>query len=139
MDSAAELTRKLGVKPDSIVVALNANPYIVAKLQDGLPERASLLAELPTDSPSNTILVWLAENNDLYKLFQRLRRAVTPDGAIWAIIPKKKTRENKASSVTFELVQDAALKTDLVDNKVLSFSAEEYGIRFVVRKEKRGE
>jgi len=67
-----------------------------------------------------------------------LRNASTPDGAIWAVIPKK--RERKKTGVTFGQVQAAALKTtDLVDNKIASLSDSEYGIRFAVRKEKRGE
>jgi len=67
-----------------------------------------------------------------------LRGAITLDGAIWAVIPKKKVAK-KTTSVTFDQVQTVALKTDLVDNKVVSLSDGEYGIRFVVRKEKRGE
>jgi len=138
MNSAAELVKKLGVKPESIVVAINANPDILAKIQGKLSKKVTALTELPTNSRSNIILVWLTEKDDLSKLFQRLKHAVAPDGAIWAIIPKKKARQTKSTGVTFELVQHAALQTDLVDNKVLSFSEEEYGIRFVVRKEKRG-
>lgn len=138
MNSAAELVRKLGIRLDSIVVTLNANPNIIAKIQDDLRKRVPLLTELPADSQANTVLVWLAQKDDLSGLFPRLRHAITPDGAIWAIIPKKKAAESKATGVTFKQFQAAALTTDLVDNKVVSFSAEEYGIRFVVRKEKRG-
>jgi len=138
MNSAAELVRKLGVKENSLVVALNADLDVLARIREGIPHGVGLVAELPTDTQANIILVWLRGGDDLYQAFQQLRHAITPDGAIWAVIPKKTAGVKRATSVTFDQVQAAALKTDLVDNKVLSFSGEEYGIRFVIRREKRG-
>ena len=133
-----ELMRKLGIKTDSLVVAINANPDILAKIKEGLPDRTTLVTEIPVNAQAKVFLVWLTERDDLYQLFQQLRGAITLDGAIWAVIPKKKVAK-KTTSVTFDQVQTVALKTDLVDNKVVSLSDGEYGIRFVVRKEKRGE
>ncbi len=138
MDSATELVRKLGVKAHSLVVAINANLEILAKIQECLPEGAILLTDLPPETQANIILVWLTERDDSYQVFQRLRHAIVPDGAIWAVIPKKVAAKKKAESFTFAQVQAAALQTDLVDNKVVSLSGEEYGIRFVIRRERRG-
>ena len=137
MNSATELVRKLGIKADSLVVANNANPAILAMINERLPQGAVLLTRFPADMQANIILVWPTETDDLRELFQRLRQAITTDGAIWAVIPKKGTAKKKAAGVTFDQVQAAALTTDLVDNKVASFSDEEYGIRFVIRREKR--
>jgi hypothetical protein len=123
MNSAAEMVRKLGIKLDSIVVTLNPNLDTIAKIQDGLGKRVPLLTELPADSQANVVIVWPAQTDDLSGELRRLRRTITPDGAIWAIIPKKRTGKNKAMGVTFEQIQAAALATDLVDNKVVSFSA----------------
>jgi len=39
--------------------------------------------------------------------------------------------------VTFEDVLDVALRTDFVDNKTLTFSDMEYGVRLVLRKHLR--
>jgi hypothetical protein len=103
-----------------------------------MPKETILMTELPANRQVNVVLIWLTEEDDLYQVFLQLRDTITPDGAIWAVIPKKTGR--KKTGVTFSQVQSAALKTiDLVDNKVASFSENEYGIRFVIRKAKRGE
>ena len=138
MNTASELVRKLDIRAKYLAVALNANPDILASIQEALPEGATLVMELPTDIRPKIILVWLTDRDDLYRVFQRLGHAITPDGAIWAVIAKKTAAKNKTASVTFDQVQAAALKTNLVDNKVVSFSDQEYGIRFVIRREKRG-
>jgi hypothetical protein len=39
--------------------------------------------------------------------------------------------------LSWEQVQQAALRTDLVDNKIASVSDQEYGTRFVIRKDRR--
>ena len=136
MMSAAELVRKLGIKEAFTVAAINANYEVLARIQEGLPQGTILATKLPSDRQVKIIIVWLTEADDLDQEFRRLRQAITPDGAIWAVIPKKRTRK-KATNVTFDNVQAVALKTDLVDNKVASFSEREYGIRFVIRREKR--
>ncbi len=54
------------------------------------------------------------------------------------MIPKKPVARRLGSDVTFDRLQAAALTTsDLVDNKTLTFYEETYGIRLVIRKEKR--
>jgi hypothetical protein len=70
--------------------------------------------------------------------FRRLQSEIVPNGAIWAVIPKKKFAPAHGIAFSWSEMQAAALQTDLVDNKEASFSEEEYGTRFVIRKEKRG-
>ena len=132
----ADLVRMLGLKPNSLIVAINPNPSILAWVQEALPDGAVLAEGLPADARPNAILVWPTERDDLDALFQRLRDAIVPDGAVWAVIPKKR-RGSGNRGVSFIRVQEAALKTDLVENKVLSFHGDEYGVRFVIRKERR--
>lgn len=138
MNNAEELARKLGIQANSLAVAIGASRDFLSKLREVLPDGASLATELKAGVKANIILVWLAGNENLYQVFQRLRRSIVPDGAIWAAIPKKTTRQKVADGATFDQVQAAALKVDLVDNKTATFSDTEYGIRFVIRRERRG-
>jgi hypothetical protein len=64
-----------------------------------------------------------------------LQGSIKQKGAIWSVIPKRRLVEKV--SISFRQVQDSALKSNLVDNKITSLSDKEYGIRFVIRKEKR--
>lgn len=128
--------RKLGARPGSRIALLEAPEEFARAFLAASP--ATLLRVDERDSSSfDLVLVWIREARDLEALFRRLQGMVQPDGAVWAVIRKKKGRQSSSAQVTFPQVQEAGLTTDLVDNKDLSYSAEEYGVRFVVRRERR--
>ena len=83
------------------------------------------------------VLVRLWERTNYRHLFQRLQNAITNDGSIWAVIPKKPIALAKGIGVFRDDLVEEVLKTDLVDNKTLSITEEEYGIRFVIRRDQR--
>jgi hypothetical protein len=66
-----------------------------------------------------------------------LAKRIPAAGAIWLFMPKKKYAPARAVDFSWEMLQQTALKTDLVDNKVASLSETDYGSRFVIRKEHR--
>jgi len=74
---------------------------------------------------------------DLPRDLRAYRELIREDGFVWAVIPKKSAIRDLGRDVTFEDVLQAALGMDLVDNKTLTFTDEEYGIRLVVRKHLR--
>jgi hypothetical protein len=88
--------------------------------------------------PYNTILFWPTQLAGLSDRFAQLQRHILPDGAIWAVIPNKPFARARRIDFGWSDVQEAALQTDLVDNKVASLSVEEYATRFVIRKDRRG-
>ena len=75
--------------------------------------------------------------DELAGRFAALQWRIMPDGAIWAMLLKKPIARTRSVTLTWEAMQAAALQTDLVDNKIASFSDEEYGTRFVIRRERR--
>ncbi|HEV2458778.1 MAG TPA: hypothetical protein VGS80_10475, partial [Ktedonobacterales bacterium] len=83
------------------------------------------------------ILFWPTAIDGLADRFTRLQRAIHPDGAIWAVIPKKAFARERGVTFTWEEMQAAALTTDLVDNKGAAFSEQDYATRFVIRKDRR--
>jgi hypothetical protein len=84
------------------------------------------------------IFFWPVQLEGLVDLFAHLQHQIQPDGAIWAVLPKQKFARSRGVSLFWEEMQAAALHTDLVDNKVVSLSKEEYATRFVIRKDRRG-
>jgi hypothetical protein len=88
-------------------------------------------------SRCDLILFWPADPGGLEERFRQLQACIYPDGAVWAIIPKKKYAAARGMALTWEQLQAAALRTDLVDNKIAGISEQEYGTRFVIRKDRR--
>ncbi len=122
--------RKLGMKPGHRVHLVNAPTGFSKELAAVSPH---IILEPGLDQgPLDMILAWPA--GDLSTMFQRLLPSLRPDGAIWVVIPKK---ASKMAGPSFQSALQAALPLGLVDNKTLSFSPTEYGIRFVIRRELR--
>ncbi len=91
---------------------------------------------VPPGAKMDVIVLWADETTE--GRFPALQGCLKPAGAVWVVIPKKTVAARTGSSITFDGIQQAALATsDLVDNKTLTFSDTHYGIRFVIRKEKR--
>lgn len=130
--------KKLGIKPGHTVLFRNAPSDFTDALLPNLPGGVTVLDELEQGQRPDIIILWLNAEEDLNTLFGALRWTVKPDGAVWAVIPKKTVAKKRGINLSFEGAQAAALPTGLVDNKTLTFSDEEYGIRYVVRAVERG-
>ena len=125
--------KKLGIKPGQLLLLSNTPSHFVDALLPNLPEGVNVGSELDAGQRADIIILWLSPEDQLPVLFAGLRWSIKPDGAVWAVIPKKKHAKKLGIDLTFEGVQSGALPTGLVDNKTLTFSEEYYGIRYVVR------
>lgn len=132
----SDLPRKLGIKAGSRVGLLNAEAETVALLQERSPTGVTFQRNLD-QSQFDLILFWPDKLDGMSAVFQRLEQAIDPDGAVWAVIPKKIFAPSRGIDFTWEDLQAAGLQTDLVDNKVVSVSEQTYATRFVIRKERR--
>jgi hypothetical protein len=135
--SMADLAKKLGIKSGHVVCLLNAPREAVALLRQECPEDVSFSDTLE-QGPYDVILFWPTQLAGLSARFAQLQRRIVPDGAIWAVIPKKPFARTRGIDFGWSDVQGAALQTDLVDNKVATLSEKEYATRFVIRKDRRG-
>lgn len=132
-----ELVKKLGIKPSHSVAVLNAPPFMRGVLRTMMPRDVRYQTDLSDVDRPDLVLFWLDDSIDLASAFADLRQRLQPDGAVWAVIPKKPVADRRGPKVYFGDVLAAVLPTGLVDNKTLTLSEEEYAIRFVIRKELR--
>ena len=129
------LAQKLGIKPGHRVCLLNAPPAGEALVRQECPPGVTVSPAL--EGKHHLILLWPTQLEGLATQLSELQHHIFPDGAIWLVIPKKRFAQARGVHFTWEQMQQAALQTDLVDNKDASFSLEEYGTRFVIRKNRR--
>ncbi len=129
----SEFVTKLGIKESQTVVVLDEGNELFRRLSLESPSTVTLQKRI-LGIPVDMIIIRIMQKVEYKQLFQRLRRAIKPDGAVWAVIQKKSVALKKGGSVFWDEMMEGVLKTDLVDNKTLSFNDEEYGTRLVVRK-----
>ena len=137
-NTTASLLKKLGIRPGQAVCFLGAKAAAISELIRKERPDVKLLDALD-GRRCDVIFYWPKPADDLPALFAELQRHIVPDGAVWAVVRTKTGRTSKGPRVEWSAVQAAALTTDLVDNKVVSLSGDEYATRFVIRKSKRGQ
>lgn len=131
-----DFLRKLGLKPGQALGVVRAPDSWVAALEKLVRVTAS--ASPARATRADVILAWLVPSDNLRKAFDALEGKIPPDGAIWAVIPKKSALAEDESAVDWHAMQAAGLASGrLVDNKELRFDERYYGTRFVVRKDRR--
>jgi hypothetical protein len=129
--------KKLGIKPGHVVWLLDATAATAALLRQACPREVRFYDTL-FEGRCDILMFWPARLAGLVERFAELQYRIVPDGAIWAVIPKKPFAQKRGVDFGWSELQAAGLQTDLVDNKIASLSEEEYATRFVIRKDRRG-
>ena len=147
MVDPAGLARKLGVTPGCSIWLLDVPAPSTALLRSVCPPDVTLveahMSETEADESDNgherfdLIFLWPQRLDGLTERLAALQWRIVPSGAIWLMLPKKAVARRRRIAFSWEEMQAAALQTDLVDNKVATFSEEEYGTRFVLRRDRR--
>jgi Protein of unknown function (DUF3052) len=131
--SGTPLWKKLGIKPDSTVLTINA-PKTYRKLLPGLPSGVEFVTE--GEPPLAFVHLFVASAADLAERLPALKAALAPDGVIWVSWPKKAS--GVKTDVTEDGIRDAALPLGLVDVKVSAVDETWSGLKLVIRVANRG-
>ena len=125
--SGKPLVQKLGIKPGFCIFV------------DGLSTAyRDVVGELPDDvkiartakAPLDMVHVFATEAKGFAVKLRSYRRAIAPDGMIWASWPKKAS--GVVTDVTETLVRETALANGLVDIKVCAVDDVWSGLKLVI-------
>ena len=131
--SGTPLAKKLGIKPGTKLLAINA-PKDNRALLTPMPDDVAI-ATKPNKSGSDIVHLFVTSLAEYERDLPKARAAMTVDGAIWVSWYKKSAKI--PTDVTEDMVRNRALKTDLVDVKVCAVSDVWSGLKLVVRKHLR--
>jgi hypothetical protein len=131
--SGKPLVQKLGIKPGfCIFVDGLATPYrdVVGDLPDDVTIARTAKA------PLDMVHLFAAEAKGFAAKLRGYRKAIAPDGMIWASWPKKAS--GVATDVTEALVRETALANGLVDIKICAVNDIWSGLKLVIPVKDRG-
>ena len=134
----SELARKLGLRTEQLICLLDAPEAGGAAVREACLAGSTVETALGA-SQFDTLFFWPTALDGLAERFAVLQAHIAPNGAIWVVLPKKAVARQRGITFTWEQMQVAALTTDLVDNKIVSLTSEEYATRFVIRRARRME
>ncbi|MCA9276163.1 MAG: hypothetical protein KDA29_09065 [Phycisphaerales bacterium] len=130
--SGTPLPKKLGIKPASRVLLLNAPDAFT--LTD-LPEGVTIARDLRSQQEAEVIVLFCSNARDMTARFAKCVQRLSTAGGLWVAWPKK------ASGVPTDLhdllVRSYGLDQGLVDNKVCAIDEVWSALRFVRRKNER--
>ncbi len=130
--SPRSLVEKLGIKPGSKIVILNApRGYrtTLGKLPAGVRVAATLQGKV------SFIQFFTAARAELEQKIPTLLRVLEPAGMIWVCWPKKAS--GVPTDITEDVVREVALPTGLVDIKIAAVDEVWSGLKLVRRLKNR--
>jgi hypothetical protein len=120
--------RKLGIKPKSVVVLIDA-PKGFEKILGKLPEGAKLRRNT---TGKRDLTIWFTRSRkELERPITQIARSMGKDG-LWIAWPKKTS--NIAADLSEVIVRKVGLAAGLVDYKICAVDATWSALRFVRRK-----
>ena len=121
--STRPLIDKLGVQPGARIAIVGVDdPDVLALIRDRTPD-----VTLGEPLPDTDIVFLAADTTAELDALPALRARIVPAGAIWVV-----SRKGKAATLRDVEVIAAARAHDLVDNKVVAFSATHTALRLVI-------
>lgn len=130
--SGTPLPQKLGIKPGTIVVAIEA-PDNYRKLLGQIPSGVNF-ATRPVGN-TKFVHLFVKERRVLQTHLQSLRRKIAEDASVWVSWPKKSS--GVPTDVTEDVIRAVALPMGFVDIKVCAVDETWSGLKLMIRRENR--
>lgn len=131
--SGKPLAEKLGIKPGTRVLAINA-PRAYRKMLRPLPARVSFVRPA-TAEEVDLVHLFVSRRAELEGELPRQRRKMADTSAVWVSWPKKSS--GVSSDVTEDVIREVALPLGLVDTKVCAVDDVWSGLKLMVRRSAR--
>ncbi len=130
--SETPLLRKLGIRPNEQIVALNA-PAHYSDLLGELPEVATMSDRLTAGAAF--VHLFVTRRADLEKRLVTLRAKLDDAGILWISWPKKASKV--ATDITENTIREVALPLGFVDVKICAVDEVWSGLKLMVRRTNR--
>ena len=130
--SGTPLPQKLGIKPGTIVVTIDA-PENYRKLLGQIPSGVNF-ATRPVGK-TRFVHLFSIERRGLQTHLQSLRQKIADDAAVWVSWPKKSS--GVPTDITEDVIRAVALPLGFVDIKVCAVDETWSGLKLMIRREKR--
>lgn len=130
--SGTPLAKKLGIKPGTVVVAIDA-PDNYRSLLEPIPADVSMVEKLTKEA--DLVHIFTNSWDGLNKGLARARSAIKQDGTIWISWYKKAAK--LPTEITEDRIREAAFPLGLVDVKVCAVDEKWSGLKLVIRRENR--
>src|SRR6266853_3987436 len=125
--SGTPLVKKLGIKPGSNLIFVNAPADYAAELD--IP--ADVIANSRSRKPLDFAQLFVKNENELRRKFSEYAKRLDASGMLWVSWPKRSS--GVSTDLSENVVRDIGLAAGLVDVKVCAVNEVWSGLKFVFR------
>jgi ABC-type Na+ transport system ATPase subunit NatA len=129
--SGTPLVKKLGIKPGSNIVLVNAPSDYATELD--LPPDVTVNSR--SGKPLDFAQLFVMSEKELQREFSEYAKRLNASGMLWVSWPKKSS--GVSTNLSDNIVRDIGLAAGLVDVKVCAVNEVWSGLKFVVRHKER--
>jgi hypothetical protein len=130
--SGTPLAQKLGIKPDSIFLAVGA-PDGYLSLLEPIPSGVEFTTRLTKST--DIVHLFTTSKQELEGLLKKYRTKLKSNGTVWVSWPKKAAKVE--TDITEDVIREVALPLGFVDVKVCAVDEIWSGLKLVIRTELR--
>lgn len=130
--SGTPLNRKLGIRPNERLIAINA-PQNYASLLEGVAEGVTITGRISAEA--KFVHLFVTRRAELEKRLTALRKHLHDAGTLWVSWPKKSS--GVMTDVTEDTVRAVALPLGFVDVKVCAVDDTWSGLKLMIRRSNR--
>jgi hypothetical protein len=123
------LAQKLGIRPDTVLALVHAEPSFALAIPASVSVRRS------ARGTASVVLAFFTRAADLDREIDHLGRMIFPQGSLWIAWPKRAS--GRTSDLSDHAVRGSAVPLGLVDNKVCAVDDVWSALRLVWRREHR--
>lgn len=130
--SGTPLPQKLGIKPGTILVAIDP-PENYRKLLGQIPSGVNFATRLVGNT--KFVHLFVKERRALTEHLRQFRQKIAEDAAVWVSWPKKSS--GVPTDITEDVIRAIALPLGFVDIKVCAVDEVWSGLKLMIRRENR--
>lgn len=135
MSEPVSLIEKFGIPDEGTIVVLDDDGEIFKKLTLSAPFKVTLQRRI-VGSKVEMIIIRIKDRVDYKQLFERLKKAVKPDGIFWVVIPRHNASTHSEAAEQRNLMFDSAKNAKLEVGNTVAVNEEEQAVQFMIKAEK---
>lgn len=130
--SGTPLPQKLGIKPGTIIVLIDA-PDHYRKILGNIPSGVNFAAR-PVEN-TKFVHLFVKERGTLLRHLESLRQKIAEDAVLWVSWPKKSS--GVVTDISEDVIRNVALPLGFVDFKICAVDEIWSGLKLMIRRENR--
>lgn len=135
MPEPISLIEQFSIPDEGTIVILDDDGELFKKLTLSAPFKVTLQRRI-VGSKVDMIIIRIKDRADYKQLFERLKKALKPNGTFWIALPRENITTNAIVLEQKYIMIESAIKANLVEGSTIELNEDEQFIQFLSKAKK---